>query len=145
MSEVTTDTHGQFIRPAVHEVRFGAGCIGQLGRMLERDGIRRAVIITGRTLADMPALLDAVTGAMGECCVGVFSETRPHAPRDTALAAAAFLREKAADAVISFGGSTQSDTAKGAVWALADNLHSPADFDRCAIRFEYPRPGSHRR
>ncbi|MFT3972085.1 MAG: iron-containing alcohol dehydrogenase [Amaricoccus sp.] len=138
MSDATTHRQGRFIRPAVHEVRFGSGCIGQLGQVLERDGIRRAVVVTGRTLANTPALLDAVAGAMGDRCAGVFSDTRPHVPRDTALAAAAFMRERGADAVISFGGSTQSDTVKGAVWALADDLRAPADFDACAIRFEYP-------
>lgn len=139
MTEVaSTETRGRFIRPAVGEVRFGAGCVSQLGQMLERDGIRRAVVVTGRTLANTPALLGAVTQAMGGRCAGVFCETQAHVPRETAIAAAEFMREKAADAVISFGGSTQSDTAKGAVWALAGGLRAPAAFTACAIRFEYP-------
>ncbi|BAO91904.1 iron-containing alcohol dehydrogenase [Caballeronia cordobensis] len=138
MELARTGTHGQFIRPAVDEVRFGAGCIDQLAQLLERDGIRRAVVVTGKTLANTPALLDAVISATGGRCAGVFCETQPHVPRETAIAAAECMREKAADAVISFGGSTQSDTAKGAVWALADDLRAAADFEPCAIRFDYP-------
>lgn len=129
---------GRFIRQAAAEVRFGPGCIAQLGGLLARDGIRRAVVVTGRTLAATPALLEAVTGAMEGRCAGVFADTVPHVPRATALAAAAFLRECGADAVVSFGGSTQNDTAKGAVWALADDLRAPADFDSRHIRFDYP-------
>ncbi|MFT3780107.1 MAG: iron-containing alcohol dehydrogenase [Ottowia sp.] len=133
-----TQIQGRFVQSAVGEVRFGVGCVNQLELLLARDGVRRAVVVTGSTLAGTPELLSAVTGAMGERCVGVFCETEPHVPREAALAAAEFMREKAADAVVSFGGSTQSDTAKGAVWALAGGLRAPVDFDPFVIRFEYP-------
>lgn len=128
----------RFARPAVDEVRHGIGCLTELGDVLERDGVERAVIITGRSLAGNAPLLASVTDAMRGRVAGVFSQTRRHVPRATAIAAADFLRDKHADAVISFGGSTQSDTAKGAVWAVAGDLRTPDGFEHFAMRFQYP-------
>jgi len=132
------DNIKRFVRPAADEVRHGIGCLAQIGQVLERDGVERAVIITGRSLAGNEALLGAVTVAMRGRCAGVFAETKSHVPRATAMGAADFIRAHRADAVISFGGSTPSDTAKGAVWAVAAGLKQPKDFDPFAIRFEYP-------
>ena len=105
---------------------------------MSRVRAETAVIVTGRSLADPDGLLGAVTEAMRGRCAGVFAETIPHVPRATATAAAEFIRAKRADAVVSFGGSTPSDTAKGAVWAIAAGVEDPKDFGPFAMRFEYP-------
>lgn len=131
-------TIGSFTRSPVGQVHFGSGCIAEIGQVLARDGIRRAVVITGRSLAANPELMAALAKAMDGRCAGIFAETTPHVPRDVAIAAAGFIRSHQADAVISFGGSTQNDTAKAAVWAVAENLTSPEQFASYAIRFEYP-------
>ena len=128
---------GKFVNLPVEETHFGPGCIRELDRVLGRDGIERAVVITGRSLAANAAISGPVMEAIGTRCAGVFSETVPHVPRDTAIAAARFARSRNADALISFGGSTPSDTAKAAVWALAQDIDEPAGFGPFAIRFEH--------
>lgn len=123
---------GSFVG-APSEVRFGRGAVRQLAEILDRDGVSRALLVTGRTLAANPDLLGRVEAAMGRRLAGVFSATEAHVPRDTAIAAAALARSLGADALVSFGGSTQNDTAKGAAWALAEGLTDADDFESYAI------------
>lgn len=138
VSSVSPDMAGAFVTPPVGDVRFGRGSLAALGEVLARDGIRRPVVVTGRSLAGNAGLMAALEAAIGERSIAVFAETMPHVPRQTAIAAAALMRRHDADAVISFGGSTQNDTAKAAVWALAEGLTTPEQFGPFAIRFDYP-------
>lgn len=129
---------GSFANSPVSEVRFGPGSLAQLAEILERDGIRRPVLVTGRSLASDAGMMAALKVAIGKRELGIFMETVPHVPRETAIAAVELLRAHRADAVISFGGSTQNDTAKAAVWADAEGLTAPEQFEPFAIRFDYP-------
>lgn len=129
---------GSFATSTIGEVRFGRGSVSQLADVLDRDGIRRPVVVTSRSVAADAGMMAAIIAAIGEREVRFFTQTVPHVPRKTAIAAAAFMRQHRADAVISFGGSTQNDTAKAAVWAMAEDLTAAEQFQPFAIRFEYP-------
>ncbi len=129
---------GAFANSPVGEVRFGPGSLAQLAEILERDGIRRPVLVTGRSLAGDAGMMAALKATIGARELGIFTETVPHVPRETVIAAAKLLRAHRADAVISFGGSTQNDTAKAAVWADAEGLTAPDQFEPFAIRFADP-------
>lgn len=111
------------------DVRFGPGCAGQLASVLERDNVRRLMIVTGKTLAANAAVMDILKKTCGRHLAGVFSQTEAHVPRDVVIAGAARARELAADALLSVGGSTQNDTAKGIAWALAENITEASGFD----------------
>lgn len=124
---------GSFVGTPI-EVRFGRGSVRQLAEVLERDGASRALLVTGRTLAANPDLLGRVRSAIGERLAGEFCATEAHVPRETAIAAAGMARDVGADAIVSFGGSTQNDTAKGASWAFAEVMTGADDFEPYAIR-----------
>ena len=49
----------------------GAGKVAALGHELERRGLKRTIVVTGKTLGGS-ALLEKVTGAAGARCVAVF-------------------------------------------------------------------------
>ena len=120
------------------EVRFGAGCLSALPEILARDGVRRVMVVTGRSLADDADMIERVAQACDGRLAGVFCQTVPHVPREAAIAAAEQARALNADALLSFGGSTQNDTAKAAAWALAQDIRQAEEFEPYAIRFEYP-------
>ena len=117
---------GHFTMLPMDEVHFGSGSLDNLSAELEKQGVNRAVIITGNTLAKNTNLVDKVAAAAGNKCAGVFHETSQHVPRRTVIAAAEYARERDADALISFGGGTPNDTAKATLICLAEGITEPA-------------------
>ncbi len=132
------ELQGHFTMLPMDEVYFGSGSLTNLSTELDKHDVRRAVIVTGNTLAEETDLVDRVIAATGNKCAGVFHETVQHVPRRSVIAAAAFARAKEADAVISVGGGTPNDTAKAVTICLAEGITEPAGLDTYMIRFTYP-------
>src|SRR6476660_4537945 len=62
----------------LERVMSGAGKVAALGHELERRGLKRTIVVTGKTLGGS-ALLEKVTGgAAGARCVAVFKGARQH-------------------------------------------------------------------
>jgi len=129
---------GVFTLLPIEDVHHGPGAIAGLAGALERRGITRALLITGRTLATRTPLVERVRAAAGGRIAAVFDDTIQHVHRASVLRAAALAREIGADGIVSFGGGTPNDTGKAVVMALADDLRRPADFDRLRVKFSYP-------
>jgi alcohol dehydrogenase class IV len=140
MLDTATDAIGDTrLRPGVfenwhqwHKVTHGVGCLQTLGAELARLRIARPLLITTRSLVAEGRLLASVREAANTAIVAEFSETEPHTPREAILAAARIARQARPDGIVSFGGSTVIDTAKGVALALAAEVTSAADFDRYA-------------
>ena len=131
------ELNGQFAMLPMDDVHFGSGSLQKLTAALEHYGVKRAVVITGKSLAKTN-LINRIENAAGKRTVGVFSETSQHVPRETVIAAADFARSKNADAIISFGGGTPNDTAKGVTICIANGITEPEGLDSVRIKFEYP-------
>jgi len=118
-AEVTVmePTSGDFYVSRIEAVLFGKGKIAALGHELERRSIKRALIVTGKTLG-RSKLLDQVKRAGGGAIAGVFTGTEQHVPASTVEALADDARRLDADAMISFGGGSPNDCAKAAMMAL---------------------------
>src|SRR5262245_19656818 len=110
----------EFNLSGLERVVSGAGCVERLSHELERRGLERAVVVTGRTLG-ASGLLERVTGPLGSRCAAVFKDARQHVPSCNVAKVAALLQEHEADAVISFGGGSPIDTAKAAVHSVIAN------------------------
>ncbi|MGH7072924.1 MAG: iron-containing alcohol dehydrogenase [Stellaceae bacterium] len=111
---------GVFHFTRLEEVVFGAGAVREIGAAMDRRDLRRAVIVTGKTLG-ASALLGKVTDALGTRCAAVFKEAAQHVPAPTVRALAAEMRRVDADTVVSFGGGSPIDTAKVAIASVIND------------------------
>ena len=108
---------GSFSFTRLERVIFGVGAVARLGEELDRRGLHRAVVVTGKSLGASP-LLKVVTGAMGARCAAVFKGASQHVPADSVRALTAELQRVNADAVVSFGGGSPIDSAKVAIASM---------------------------
>jgi maleylacetate reductase len=105
------------IRPAVFEplpierLYMGPGVCGSLGLELERLGVERAILLTGRSLGQ-GGLIEDVREAAGGRITGEFAGVAAHNPTSTVEAASAAFLSAGADGIIAFGGGSVVDCAK---------------------------------
>ena len=107
----------EFHMSRLEVVIAGPGKIATLGAELDRRGLKRALVVTGKTLGASP-LLEKVTGAMGSRCAGVFRGAKQHVPRSSVRELQAEIQRLNADSLVSFGGGSPIDTCKVASHAL---------------------------
>jgi len=103
----------------LERVMSGPGKIAALGQELERRGLKRAIVVTGKTLG-ASALLERVTEAAGLRCVAVFKGARQHVPRSSADDLRVLIERESADSLVSFGGGSPIDTCKVASHAFLE-------------------------
>ncbi|HLK87038.1 MAG TPA: iron-containing alcohol dehydrogenase [Candidatus Binataceae bacterium] len=110
---------GEFNFTRLEKVIFGPGKAASLGRELERRGLARALIVTGRTLGKS-RLLDKVTAAAGSRVAGIFKGASQHVPSRTVSALVEEYHRTNADCMVSFGGGSPIDTVKVAAKRILD-------------------------
>jgi len=101
----------------LERVVSGPGKIAALGEELERRGLQRAIIVTGKSLGASP-LLEKVKSAAGSRGVAVFKGARQHVPRSSVDELQALIERESADGLVSFGGGSPIDTCKVASYAF---------------------------
>ena len=72
----------EFNLSKLERVISGPGKVAALGEELDRRGVKRAIVVTGKTLGASP-LLEKVTGAVGLQLASVFRGARQHVPRSS--------------------------------------------------------------
>jgi alcohol dehydrogenase len=117
-------------------IRFGRGCVADLGDELADLGVSRALVVTGRTVGTSPAVMDPIRAGLGDRLAGVFAETTPEKRLSTALAARDRLRESDADALVAVGGGSSLDVATVAALLAGD------DRDPDAVGREFTERGT---
>ncbi|MCY4153060.1 MAG: iron-containing alcohol dehydrogenase [Aestuariivita sp.] len=135
---MSNDREGAYVLPPMDIVHHGAGSVSALESVLADLNCENALLITGTTLATKTELCDRVVAASNGRIKQVFHDTKAHVPRSKVLAAARMARDMGADAVVSFGGGSPNDTAKGVVIALSEGIMALDDFDRMRVIYEYP-------
>jgi alcohol dehydrogenase len=105
---------GEFSFTRLEKVIFGPGKIAELGTELERRGLERVIIVTGKSLG-RGKLLQRVVDATGGRCIAVFDGAAQHVPAATVRALTAEIERCEADAVVSVGGGSPIDTSKVAI------------------------------
>ncbi len=70
-----TARRGIFQFLPIRDVHYGPGCIDNLGKALADNGIERALLITGTTLATQTELVTRVQNAAGGRIAAVFLPT----------------------------------------------------------------------
>ena len=109
-----------FLHYAPTRVVFGVGALSEAPLELERLGLARAVIVTDRVLAERTDLVRRLQAALGARCVGTYADAQPDSGIHLVDAGAAYAREHGADSLVSLGGGSAIDTAKGMAIVLTE-------------------------
>ena len=92
---------------------FGRGVHRDARIEVQALGCQRAVVVTDSHLAGSTDIPARVEKTLGDCCVGVFSDVEPDSGVDIVNRGAELAREWGADCLVSVGGGSAMDTAKG--------------------------------
>jgi alcohol dehydrogenase class IV len=106
-----TDLSFGFYQPT--RIVFGAGVVRDLALECKRLGIERAVVVTDKVLRERTDVVSRVQTALGARCTGIYDGVVPDTSVQTIDRGAAFAKEKGCDGLISVGGGSAIDTAKG--------------------------------
>jgi alcohol dehydrogenase class IV len=106
-----------FTLSRLERVIAGPGKITTLCEELERRSLKRAIVVTGKSLGGSP-LLEKVTGVLGARCAMAFKGARQHVPRSVVNLLEAEITRVDADCLVSFGGGSPIDTCKVASHAF---------------------------
>jgi alcohol dehydrogenase len=90
-------------------VRYGPGCVAELGDELAALDCERALVVTGSSVGANPAVMDPVRSGLGDRLADVFAETTPQKRLGTAYSALERFRDSEADAVVAVGGGSSLD------------------------------------
>ncbi|MPY95427.1 MAG: iron-containing alcohol dehydrogenase [Acidimicrobiia bacterium] len=134
-----TELAGRLLHPAGEGVVFGPGAMRrQLPGLLARLEATRPFLVTTPSVA-RAGLADEVAKAVGPGLAGTFEGSKEHTPAPVVLDAAAAAGAVDADCLVSLGGSSVVDLAKGVALVLAEGK----DLDQHRAHFR-PGEGSHR-
>ncbi|MDI7267856.1 MAG: iron-containing alcohol dehydrogenase [Myxococcota bacterium] len=109
-----------FLHHAPTRVVFGAGAVAEAPMELERLGVSRAFVVTDRVISEKTDLLSRLRGALGDRFAGVFDGVVPDSGVHVVDDGAARAREAGADSLVSLGGGSCIDTAKGMAIVLTE-------------------------
>lgn len=108
----------QFVAP-LQRVVFGPGTVDTAGQEADKLGCRRAFLVAGPNTS-RTALYDRVRRALGARCVGEFTGVQNHSLIPDTERVAAEARGLDVDLLVSVGGGSASDSAKGIAILLAE-------------------------
>lgn len=91
-----------------------------LCQSLDRLHARTAMLVCGPTILRHADVVQRVQQVLQERCVGVFSGVLPHAPVEALQEAVAMARQVRPDALVSVGGGSSHDMAKGIATLLGE-------------------------
>jgi len=113
-----------------NRVVCGTGSLGRLSEVLKDLHCKRAFVICGKTISEGP-VFEQIKTLLGPAFAGAFTDVKMHSPLPDLAALVGRIKTCEADALISVGGGSAIDAAKGASLLLA----SGGDLDRYAIEY----------
>lgn len=94
------------------KIIFGSGSLKEAVKEMDGLGVRKALVVTDGTLKDS-TMVKALLDVLKDRCAGLFAEAIPDSSFQVVSRGAKQFREKGADVLISIGGGSSMDTAKG--------------------------------
>ncbi len=122
--------NGEFNPTVPTRVIFGQGKTATLGGEVADLGGRRALVLSGRTVAEQTDAVQRVGDALGASAVGVYSGLTQRAPLSTAVEAANLAVSLEADTLVGVGGSTISDAARMIAVLMAEGITTVEELRR---------------
>ncbi|WP_324663712.1 iron-containing alcohol dehydrogenase family protein [Haloarcula sediminis] len=92
-------------------VSYGPDSASQLASEVAALGCESALVVTGSTVGETPAVMDPVRAGLGDRLAGVFAGTTPQKRLGTAYEALSLYREADAECIIAVGGGSSLDVA----------------------------------
>ena len=117
---MTYDSSLSFIFMNTTRVVFGPGSSRDVREEVRALGCTRALVVTDSVLASRTDVPGRIEKTLGDACAGVFSDVVPDSGVHIVDAGAAFARERGADCIVSVGGGSAIDTAKGIAIVLKE-------------------------
>ncbi|MEO1191601.1 MAG: iron-containing alcohol dehydrogenase [Pseudomonadota bacterium] len=108
-----TSPPARFRFTGTQEVIHGEGALAALPEAVERLGGTRVFIITGKSMATKTGHVAAAEALLGKTWAGTMAGVRQHAPQGDVAAAAEEAKAASADLLVSLGGGSPIDSAKG--------------------------------
>jgi alcohol dehydrogenase len=122
-------------------LRYGRGCLADLGDELASLGCERALVVAGETTGTTEAVVGPVREGLGESLAEVFAGTDTDKRVATAKAVADRADELGADVLVSLGGGSSLDTAKVASALRASGQSLEAARESLRAKGSVPVPG----
>src|SRR5438477_3493970 len=120
---MSTGDSGSFGYANPRTIHWGAGSLTQhLDREIVDRGLRRAFVVSTKSVSNTPNLAGRLRQILGERYVGDFGAIGQHAPASAVAAAAEAAAQAEPDVLISFGGGSPIDATKAVAFALAMGL-----------------------
>jgi len=107
----------EHVAALTERVVVGAGSVERLPQLCDRYGMKRVVVVTGRTLHERTPVVATLERLLGDRHAATFAQMREHVPRSAAGALQDLLDQTGADGVVSAGGGSPIDGAKVAIHA----------------------------
>jgi alcohol dehydrogenase class IV len=108
-----------FLFTSPTKVVFGAGASADVGLELAALGCAKALIVTDGFL-HKTEIVAKIVASLGRACAGIFSDVPPDSGVHTVNAGAELGRARGADSIVSIGGGSVIDTAKGIAILLTE-------------------------
>ena len=103
----------RYVPQGAPTVFYRLGALDELGPLLDEWRVRRALLVTGRSLEAEGNVLGLVEDRLGDRAVARFAGSRQHTSDGSVLAGRDAFAEAGCDALVSIGGGSAVDTAKG--------------------------------
>jgi alcohol dehydrogenase len=107
------DAELSFVFMNTTRIAFGTGVHRDAKIEVNALGCERAVVVTDSALAANTDIPGRIVEALGTACAGVFDEVEPDSGVDIVNRGAELARGWGADSIVSVGGGSAMDTAKG--------------------------------
>ncbi|HUU01327.1 MAG TPA: iron-containing alcohol dehydrogenase [Myxococcota bacterium] len=114
------DADLNFVFAHTPKLTFGANVVAELGTSLSEMGHSRAVVVTDKFLAEKTDMLERVKKSLAGRFAGAFTDVIPDPTADSIDLGAAYAKRQSADVLISLGGGSAIDTAKGMAVVLTE-------------------------
>ena len=113
---------GEFNPTVPSRIIFGQGKAYSLKDEVQKLGGKRALVLSGRTVAEKTDTVRKVNEALGDLSAGVYSGLTQRAPLATAVEAANLAVSQGVDTLVGVGGSTISDAARMIAVLMAEGI-----------------------
>ena len=127
---------GEFNPTVPSRIIFGQGKASSLKDEVQKLGGKRALVLSGRTVAEKTDTVRKVNEALGELSAGVYSGLTQRAPLAAAVEAANLAVSQGVDTLVGVGGSTISDAARMIAVLMAEGIDTVEQLRQLGVQHD---------